>query len=192
MISVPPFAPLSGRFLFEEIYDKLATRENPFFRSTVSVICIPNSIHLEGYGILEVGWFPGNTATLGCVLRRTLHKGTAQARVLVLPKPTFKAKLDDCPSPGSMGIYLTICVPSHPGDLCKIIISSEGVGSTFTQNASSEAGSPPENGPAKKSSTRGGSRHAPPRSASPRVSAPKPGSAGHEQFPHSHGARTPK
>ena len=29
-----------------------------------------------------------------------------------------------------MRIYLTICVPSHPGDLCKIIISGEGARST--------------------------------------------------------------
>jgi hypothetical protein len=77
--------------------------------------------------IPAMGWFASGTATLGCALCRMLCKRTAQVRVPVLPKSTFAAKLAHCTAPGSMGTYLIICIPSHPVELCKIIITVIGI-----------------------------------------------------------------
>jgi hypothetical protein len=77
--------------------------------------------------ILAMGWFASGTATLGCALCRMLCKRTARARVSVLPRAKFNAKLAHCAAPGLMGTYLIICIPLHPVELCKIIITAIGI-----------------------------------------------------------------
>jgi hypothetical protein len=71
--------------------------------------------------------FASGTATLGCALCRMLGKRTAQVRVPALQKSSFNAKLAHCTAPGLMGTYLIICIPSHPVELCKIIITVIGI-----------------------------------------------------------------